>query len=69
MKTLTKICAAALLTAAPAWAQDADGDGMVTMEELVAQYPDVTGEMFASMDTDGDGALNEDEIAAGMLPS
>lgn len=79
-KILTMTLATALTTGAalvaltaPGWAQDADGDGNVSMEELQAAYPDVTAEMFAGMDTDGDGVLGAAEMQAameaGQLPS
>ena len=66
-----------LFAATPAlYAQDAgpdvDGDGMVSMEEFTAAYPDLTEETFAIADTNADGALDADEIAAaaeaGILP-
>lgn len=66
-----------LFAAVPAlYAQDAgpdvDGDGMVTMEEFAAAYPDLTEDTFVMADTNADGALDADEIAAaaeaGILP-
>ncbi len=76
MKTYLSTAAAALLLTVPAWAQsalDTNGDGLVTMEEVQAAYPEVTADVFASMDADADGALNDAEIAAateaGLLPS
>jgi hypothetical protein len=65
---------AALVAAAPALAQmtDADGDGMYTLEDLLAAYPDLGSETFDEIDTDGDGMLSEAEVAAaqegGLLP-
>lgn len=51
---------------------DLDGDGMVTMEEFVAAYPDLTDEAFIAADANADGVLDETEIAAaaeaGVLP-
>ncbi|MCK0167008.1 EF-hand domain-containing protein [Jannaschia sp. S6380] len=71
MNKLTTVTAALLLMGAPAFAQDADGDGNVSLEELQAAYPEVTADAFASMDTDADGVLSADElqaaIDAGML--
>lgn len=67
MKRLLLGVTTALVMTAPAWAQtdlDADADGLVTFEEVMAVYPDITAEDFAAMDTDGDGVLNADEIAA-----
>lgn len=66
-----------LIAAAPAlYAQDAgpdtDGDGMVTMEEFAAAWPDLAEDAFVAADTNADGALDADEIAAateaGVLP-
>ena len=52
---------------------DTDGDGYVTLEEIVAVYPDYNVEDFAEADTDSDGMLNEDELAvaaeSGLLPA
>ena len=65
---------AALLAAAPALAQmtDADGDGMYTLDDLLAAYPELGSETFDEIDTDGDGMLSEAEVAAaedeGLLP-
>ena len=51
---------------------DANGDGLLTIDEVQAAYPDVTAESFAEMDLNADGALEEDEIAAaeeaGLMP-
>lgn len=51
---------------------DVDGDGMVSMEEFTAAWPDMTAETFAAADANADGALDEAEIAAaaeaGILP-
>ena len=73
MKTMLTALAATLALSAPGWAQDADGDGNVTLEEFQEAYPDLTAESFASMDTDGDGVLSAAEVQAardgGLLPS
>ncbi|MEM8849923.1 MAG: hypothetical protein AAGE03_07790 [Pseudomonadota bacterium] len=76
MKSILTTTAALLVLTAPAWAQsamDTDGDGNVTLEEAQAAHPEVTADMFASMDTDADGVLSDVEIAAatdaGLLPS
>ena len=73
-----KITAATLAAAlvAPSFAMaetmDTDGNGMVSMSEFQAVYPDAGADMFSSVDTNSDGALSEDEIAAaqeaGTLP-
>jgi len=45
---------------------DANDDGLVTMEEFNAVYPDAGTDVFTSVDTNGDGALSEAEVAAGQ---
>lgn len=51
---------------------DADGDGVVTLEEAQAAHPDLTEAQFAAMDANGDGGLDADELSAardaGQLP-
>ena len=51
---------------------DADGDGLVTLEELQATMPETTEELFASMDSDDSGALDLAEVTQatemGLLP-
>lgn len=51
---------------------DANGDGAVTMSEFQEAYPDAEAGTFSALDTDADGALSEEEIAAaveaGVLP-
>ena len=77
MKT-TSLAAALLIAGSSAVfadiaALDANEDGQVTMEELVAVYPDVTAEDFATADADASGTLDADELAAaqeaGAIPS
>ena len=41
--------------------QDLNGDGMLSAEELLA--PPMPTRMFDRLDTDGDGAVSQDEIA------
>lgn len=47
---------------------DANGDGVISMEELQAAIPDLTPESFAMLDTDADGALSAEEFAA-LMPA
>ncbi|MFA5537780.1 MAG: EF-hand domain-containing protein [Gemmobacter sp.] len=76
MKKYTLALGTALaLIGAQAMAQevvDTDGDGVYSLEELQASYPDLTPEGFASIDANGDGAVDPDELAAaiadGLLP-
>ena len=75
MKRIALTLAATLLgTAAMAATEvDANGDGMITIEEVQASYPDVSAEDFSAMDTNADGALDDAEMqaaeAAGLLKS
>ncbi len=52
---------------------DANGDGLLTIEEVQAVNPDITAESFSAMDANGDGALDADEVQAatdaGLMPS
>ena len=70
---LTSLFAVGL--AAPSFAQnaaDANGDGLLTLDEVQAVFPDITPESFSAMDVNADGALDGDEIVAaqdaGMMP-
>jgi Ca2+-binding EF-hand superfamily protein len=51
---------------------DADGDGLISLDELTAAYPDITEDLFVTLDADASGALDADELAAakqaGLLP-
>ncbi len=43
---------------------DTDGNGTHSIEELTAAYPDMTPELFAQIDVNGDGSVDADELAA-----
>ncbi len=61
------LAVAALGFAGAAIAQDVadtDGDGVYSMEELMAAYPDLTDEVFVLIDANADGAVDADELAA-----
>lgn len=51
---------------------DADGDGAYSYPELLVALPDLTEDEFTVMDGNGDGLLDEVEIAAateaGLMP-
>lgn len=70
IKHLTGLAAvAALITPALAMSTsaqeiDANGDGLLTIEEVQAVNPDVTAESFSAMDMNADGALDADEVKA-----
>ncbi|MBW4708021.1 hypothetical protein KX928_09500 [Roseobacter sp. YSTF-M11] len=78
MKMITKptIALIAVLSASAAMAQlaaDANGDGVLTIDEVQAVYPDITAETFSTMDLNADGALDEAEVQsaqeAGLMPA
>ncbi|WP_343082095.1 EF-hand domain-containing protein [Ostreiculturibacter nitratireducens] len=45
---------------------DTDGNGVYSMEELVAAYPDLTEETFAAIDANADGSVDADELQAAV---
>ena len=51
---------------------DADGDGLVTLQELQAVVPEATAELFTTIDTDDSGTLDLAEVSRaidmGLLP-
>jgi hypothetical protein len=51
---------------------DTNGDGVLTIDEVQALYPDITVEQFTAMHVNADGALDDDEVVAaqeaGMMP-
>ena len=59
--TLTTATNAASLPFAQA---DANADGQVTMEEAKIALPDVEEALIVAADTDGNGALSEEEYTA-----
>ena len=81
MNRLTKLATLALMTlTVPAFAMgeraaeaDANADGMLSVSEVQAVYPDVSAEQFSAMDLNADGALDDTEVqaaeAAGMIPA
>jgi len=64
--------AAALGSAAMAQDLDTDGDGMYSMEEMLTAFPDLTEATFTTADANGDGVIDEQELAAaqadGLIP-
>ena len=74
---LTRLSILAAAIASPLAAQDAaidtDQDGMYSYPEVVAVMPEMTEDAFTILDTNGDGLLDADEIAAateaGVLPA
>lgn len=51
---------------------DSNGDGVLTIDEVQASFPEVTSDTFTAMDLNADGALDADEVAAaqeaGLMP-
>lgn len=47
-------------------AMDTDGDGLLSYNELLAAHPEMTEESFVSIDTNADGAVDADELQAGV---
>ncbi len=45
---------------------DTDGDGRVTLEELVVAVPEATEDNFKVADANGDGTLSPEEYSAAM---
>jgi hypothetical protein len=45
---------------------DTNGDGIMTVDEIQAVYPEITAEVFAEVDTNNDGVLDEAELLSGQ---
>jgi EF hand domain-containing protein len=45
---------------------DMNGDGVLTIDEIQAAFPEVTSDAFMAMDLNADGALDSDEATAAM---
>lgn len=60
----------AMLMATSAFAMpteiDTDSDGLASMAEIQAFYPEVTDELFVEIDTDEDGYVNDEELLAAV---
>lgn len=52
---------------------DANGDGGLSLSEIQSVYPEVTGDSFDAADSDADGMISAEELAAaqeaGVLPA
>lgn len=70
--SILAMLAAPLAMAQSAAELDTDGNGVLTIDEVQANFPDVTSDAFAAMDLNADGALDANEIAAaqeaGLMP-
>ncbi|MGB3247027.1 MAG: hypothetical protein WBB25_21040 [Sulfitobacter sp.] len=81
MTRLTKLSAFAIsVLCLPVYAMgsgaadlDSNGDGLLSVSEVQAVYPDVTAEQFSAMDLNADGALDDSEVVAaqeaGVMPA
>ena len=51
---------------------DTNGDGLLTIDEVQAAFPDMGTDTFTAIDLNADGALDAEEIAAaqeaGLMP-
>jgi hypothetical protein len=55
------------LSLSPVMAQDvadADGNGTYSLEELMVSYPTLTAEVYATIDSNADGAVDATELKA-----
>lgn len=69
---VSALCLPAYAMGAGAADLDANGDGLLSVTEVQAVYPDVTAEQFSAMDLNADGALDDAEVQAateaGVMP-
>jgi len=71
-KTITALMSATLLAAAPAaFAMteadptiDTNADGVYSLEEMQAAFPELTDETFITIDANADGLVDMEEVAA-----
>ncbi|SPJ29347.1 hypothetical protein [Falsiruegeria mediterranea] len=75
MKLFKTLPLVAALFATPLWAAgqvDANADGVLTLEEVQAAFPELDADSFVAMDQNADGVLDVDEVSAaqtaGLLP-
>ncbi len=70
---ITTLCLPAYAMGAGAAEVDANGDGILSVAEVQAVYPDMTTEQFSAMDLNADGALDDGEVQAaqeaGLMPA
>lgn len=66
--TMIALMAALSVAGGAAYAEvaDTDGDGAYNMEEMMAAYPDLTEEVFGQIDTDANGTVSPEELAAAI---
>lgn len=70
---LAVLCTSTFAMGENAAEADTNGDGLLSVAEVQAVYPDVTAEQFAAMDLNADGGLDDAEVQsateAGMMPA
>jgi hypothetical protein len=78
LKSFTAIAATALCLPAFAMGQsatqaDANEDGVLSLAEVQAVFPDMTEDQFTTIDINGDGMLEDAEVKAaqeaGLMPA
>jgi len=73
LTVLAALAFPALAMGQSASALDTNGDGVLTIDEVQASFPEVTSDMFTTMDLNADGALDAEEITAaqeaGLMPA
>jgi len=78
LKSFTAIAATALCLPAFAMGQsatqaDANEDGVLSLAEVQAVFPDMTEDQFITIDINGDGMLEDAEVKAaqeaGLMPA
>jgi len=67
MRVTPIIVLASMFTATAAFAADmtaadADGDGMISVEEFASAYPDVEPAVFVAVDVNADGMIDAEEF-------
>lgn len=75
-RTTQTVSVLAVLLAGAAWAAtdaDANGDGVLTIDEVQAAMPAISAETFNAMDLNADGTLDAAEVEAakqaGLMPA
>lgn len=70
MKNVSLLAAFVIFSAASSGAMPADidtnGDGKASLSELQVANPRLDQDVFNEMDTDGDGLINDEELAIGV---
>ncbi|MCR8725596.1 EF-hand domain-containing protein [Frigidibacter sp. ROC022] len=63
---LTAMTASLASAQEAAMPEDTDGDGIYALEELQTAHPELTAEVYATLDSNGDGNVDAAEVAAAM---